>query len=69
MKRRVKVYDIIITLWIAATLILLSGFFLGFQLGRLKGQVDTIESKEQAEQFIEYVIEETEARSDKNNNR
>lgn len=60
MKRRVKVYDIIITLWIAATFILLSGFFLGFQLGRLKGQVDTIESKEQAEQFIEYVIEETE---------
>ena len=53
-------FDIMVTLWIAAVLILISGFFLGFQLGRLKGQNDAIESKEEAERFITYVIEETE---------
>ncbi len=52
-------FDIMVTLWIAAVLILISGFFLGFMLGRIKGQNDCIESKKMAEEYIREVIEET----------
>lgn len=52
-------FDIMVTLWIAAVLILISGFFLGFMLGRVKGQNDCIESKKMAEEYIQEVIEGT----------
>ena len=52
-------FDIMVTLWIAAVLILISGFFLGFMLGRIKGQNDCIESKRMAEKYIQEVIKGT----------
>lgn len=52
--------ELLIFTFMVVVLIMIAGFIIGFQLGRLKGMNDAIESKESAREYIESVIERVE---------